>query len=219
MTTDELVSNVLLRATGELSTASFGDDDYSKVVQLANMNIDKWAKETDWDSLYDPGINCGSISTNDSYDLDSSIRVISSRQDDYVQIIRSDGQVLNYQTVPPSELKRYSSGNYCARIGSTLRFNKSFESDDPAVGGVLTVPAYLYVSHLKKANDKVPVDDPNWLVAMTAADWVQSDITLAQNYPGLIAEANDIMVSMKKHNGAQVETVPMHPVTPSLRNW
>lgn len=219
MTTDVLVSNVLLRATGELSTASFGDDDYSKVVQLANMNIDKWAKETDWDSLYDPSVNCGSISTKDSYDLDSSIRVISSRQDDYVQITLSDGQVLNYQTVQPSELKRYSSGNYCARIGSTLRFNKSFESDDPAVGGVLTVPAYLYASHLKKANDKVPVDDPNWLVAMTAADWVQSDITLAQNYPGLIAEANDLMVSMMKNNQAQVETVPMHPVTPSLRNW
>lgn len=218
MTTDQLVAASILRATGEISTAAFGDDDYSKVVQLANLKIDAWAKETNWNSLYDPGVNCGTISANDTFDLDDTIRMVSTEPGDFVQIITTDGRTINYQTVPANELKRYSSGNYCARVGATLRFNKVFSASDAEFGGTLKVPAYLYAEHLAKANDEVPVDDPNWLVAMTAADLVQNDNTLAQNRDDFIAEANDLMTAMKRTNSAQVSTVNT-PAIVSVRSW
>jgi hypothetical protein len=218
LTTNELVAATILKATGELSTAVYGDDDYSKVLQLSNINIDKWAKETDWNSLYDPSVDCGTISATDTFDLDSSIRVVSAEPGDYIQIVRTDGNTTNYQTVAANELKTYSSGNYCARIGSTLVFNNAFTATSPEFGGTLNVPAYLYADHLVRATDTVPVDDPNWLVAITAADWTQTDLTLAQNRNDFLAEANDLMTSMKRHNNAQVNTIGM-PQIVNNRSW
>jgi hypothetical protein len=218
LTTDEFVAATILKATGELSTVSFGDSDYRKCVQLGNINIDKWAKETDWNSLYDPGFDCGSITATDTFDLDDTIRAISSEPGDYVQIVKTDGNVVNYQTVPANELKRYSSGNYCARVSETLVFNKAFTSDDAEYGGTLKVPAYLYAEHLVGKNDDVPVDDPNWLVAMTAADWTQTDLTLAQNRNDFLAEANDLMVAMQRNNSAQVSTINTPPIV-DVRSW
>lgn len=218
MSTDEFVAATILRATGELSTAAFGDDDYSKVVQLANLKIDAWAKETTWSSLYDPAVEIGTISATDTYDLDDTIRVISQDADDPIQIV-TDTQTINYHTVPAQDLKKYTSGNYCARVGATLKFNKTFSATDPEYGGTIKVPAYLYAEHLTKASDEVPVDDPNWLVVITAADWVQSDVTLAQNRPDFIAEANDLMVAMKRNNGSQVQTLTKEPAMPNTRSW
>lgn len=164
-------------------------------------------------------MDCGTISATDTFDLDSSIREVSTDPDDYVQVIRKDGTTVNYQTVQAHDLKRYNNGNYCARVGSTLRFNQAFTTDSPEYGGTLKVPAYLYANHLVKANDQVPVDDPNWLVAATAADWVQTDVTMMQLRPDFLAEANDLLVGMKKANAAQVQTVVQRPITPILRIW
>lgn len=219
MTASEFVSAVILRATGEKYTGTFGDDDSNKVIALANPKIDSWAKEDDWNSLYDPGVNCGTITATDTFDLDDTIREVSTEPDDYVQIIKTDGNVVNYQTVRAHDLKRYNYGNYCARVGRTLRFNKAFTSDSPELGGTLKVPAYLYADHLVNANDDVPVDDPNWLIAATSADWVQTDVTMMQLRPDFLAEANDLMVGMKKNNAAQVQTVVQRPLTPPLRTW
>jgi hypothetical protein len=219
LSTDDFVSNVILLATGELSTASFGDDDYNKVVQLANLRIDGWAKEDAWATLYDPGVDCGTISATGTYDLDDSIRVISNDPADYVQIVKTDGSTSLYKTVPPDELKYYPNGNYCARVQDTLVFNNAFTSDSPEFGGTLKVPAFLFADHLAKANDTVPVDDPNWLVNITAADWAMTDLTLAQNVPQLVAQANDLMASMRKNNRPQHSTVPMSNFLGGMRRF
>lgn len=219
MTTDQFVAAVILTATGELSTASFGDDDYSKVVQLGNIRIDNWAREADWASLYDPGVDCGTISATDTFDLDDSIRVISNDPTDRVQIVKTDGNVTQYETVSPDRLKYYPSGHYCAKVGDTLVFNQAFTSDSPEYGGTLKVPAFLYADHLSKATDTVPVDDPNWLVNITAADWAMTDLTLSQNVPQLVAQANDLMDSMKKNSRPQKSTVPMSNFLGGMRQF
>jgi len=219
LTANELVQKVILRATGDTYTGTFGDDDSDKVLAYSDQKIDSWAKEADWNSLYDPGVNCGTITATDTFDLDDTIRMVSNHADDYVQIERTDGNLSNYQTVPAEDLKRYTTGNYCARIGSTLKFNNAFTTDSPDYGGTLKVPAFIYPDHLVNSTDTVPVDDPNWLVAAICADWVQNDITLAQNRNDFLAEANDLMMAMKKNNNAQVNTIVMRPLTPELRSW
>lgn len=210
----QLVNNAILQATGELYTGSVGDDDWKKMLMFANFFITNWANEpsVDWISLYEPKINCGIISATDTFSLDPSISKISNQGDDYVQITQLDGQVVNYQTIPPNELKRRTNGNFCSQIGSDLVFNKAFVASDPQIGGTLTVPSYAAPSLLVAPTDMVVVDDPNWLVLMCAAKWVQTDVTLAQNYPQFIAEANEVMQHMQLANRSQVNTIPLGTV-------
>lgn len=220
MDTDTFVASVYLKSTGEVSTLTSSDSDYQKIVQIGNMQIDAWANEedSDWESLYEPGINIGTVTATDTYDLDSSINRISNQGDDWVQVTHTDGKTItNFQTVPAKRLKKYNSGHYCARVGSTLKFNKVFSATDAEYGGIITVPAYVFPSHLVNGTDIVPVDNPQWLVCITAAQWVQTDVTLAQNYANLVNEANALMTAMKQANTAQENTVDLGPVGISTR--
>lgn len=220
MITSELIAQSYLKATGEISTLTSTDDDWKKLLAIANLYIDNWANEpgVNWSSLYDPAVDCGRVSASNIFDLDDTIRTISDQPDDYVQITHTDGKVTNYQTTSAANLKRYDYGYYCAKVGRTLIFNHTFTTADPQFGGTITVPAYLYPEHLANATDEVPVDNPNWLIFMCAATWVQTDVTLAQNQPSLIAEANDVMKSMKQANGGQIDTIPMSSVARG-RTW
>lgn len=216
MTLSELIAKAYLTATGDVSTLTSTDDDYKKLLAIANTTLHDWATEpgVDWASLYDPAIGSGTVSNTDTYDLDDSIRVISQKEGDYVRIIDATDSTkhYDYSTVEPSRLKYYTSGNYCARVGSTLKFNKTFTSDDKEYGGTIYVPAYTTPDDLANPNDDVPVDDPNWLVYMTAAEYVRSDIVLQAQYPNLVAKANAAMDGMKEANGAQVQTIVKEPI-------
>lgn len=221
MTLSDLIAKTYLIATGDVSTLSVTDDDYKKLLSIANTTIHDWATEpgVDWASLYDPAVQIGTVSATDTYDLDDSIRVISQKEGDAVRIIDATDSTkyYDYQTVEPNSLKRYDHGNYCARIGSTLKFNKVFSSTDKEYGGTIYVPAYTTPDDLVNPTDDVPVDDPNWLVYMTAAEYVRSDIVLRDQYPNLIAKATNAMQGMIQANGAQVETIVREPIGISLR--
>lgn len=216
MTTSDLIAKAYLTATGDVSALVSSDEDYKKLLSIANNNIHDWATEpgVDWASLYDPAVQIGTISATDTYDLDDSIRVISQKEGDYVRIIDATDSTkhYDYSTVEPNRLKQYTTGNYCARIGSTLRFNKVFTSDDKEYGGTIYVPAYTTPDDLVNPTDDVPVDDPNWLVYMTAAEYVRSDIVLQAQYPNIVAKANGAMEGMKEANGVQVQTIVREPV-------
>jgi hypothetical protein len=218
LTVTELVANVILTATGENSTAVSGDDDWKKVLSLANLSIDQWAKEADWASLY-AIVPIGTVTATDSFDLDDSIRRISNKDGDSIRINHTDGKnYTDYSLVAADELKLYSSGAYCAKIGSQLVFNNAFKSTDAQFGGTINVPAYVFADHLSADSDDVPVDDPNWLVNAVAAEWARTDLTLAQNYPLLLQKANDLMVGMNLANAPQVSTVPKSQVALG-RSW
>jgi hypothetical protein len=155
----------------------------------------------------------GTVSATDTFDLDTTINKISNEPDDYVRINHTDGiHFTDYSTVEPKRLKRYPRGEYCAKVGKTLKFNKAFTAINPQFGGHINVPAYLSPPLLKNAKDTVPVDDPNWLLLICAAEWTRTDITLSQNYSNLINEVNESMIAMKQANQAQLETVPLEPV-------
>jgi hypothetical protein len=65
----------------------------------------------------------------------------------------------------------------------------------------------LYASQLVDDTTDVPVDDPNWLVTITAAEYVRNDIVKQNQYGNLVQEANDLMENMKADNDAQVSEV------------
>lgn len=179
-------------------------------------------------SLYDPAYSIGTVTATDSFDIDlDTIRKISDTDQDYIRINHTDGKsYTDYELVSADTLKQYYDGQtkqsptgyYCAQIGATLVFNHTFVSTDPQFGGTIKVPVFLYADHLVNASDTVPVDNPNWLVAICAAEYVRTDIIRQAQYPNLINEANSLMARMKDDNDAQIVRANM-PFSAAGSTW
>lgn len=215
MTTAELVALCSLKATGKLPTFASGSTKWLKIVAIANFYIDQWAREPgiDWNSLYTPAELLGNITATDTFTLPDELRKLSQQEGDSVRITVSTTQFLDYDVIDADRLREYRSGQYVAQIGRTIKFNTAFKTTDTAFGKPLTVPGYLSPDHLLGDNDDVPVDDPNWLVLITAAEYIRNDITRQNQYPNLINEANEAMKRMRDDNEGQDSTVyrPWNP--------
>lgn len=195
---DSFVSNTYLTAVGKIPTFVAGDKKYEKIVAIANMKIDEWARETDWKSLYDPKYSLGTVSATDTYDVDDEVEKVTASPGDYVLIRTTSGDI-GYQIVTPDRLKA-TGGRVCAFMGRSLVFSKPFEQGAAEYGGTILVPVKMRPGKLVRANDVVVVDDPNWLVKITAAEWVRNDTVRLNQYPNLVAEANALMENMKEAN-------------------
>lgn len=207
MTLSELVTAVLLKATGKVTSLTSSDTKYQKVLGIANFYIQQWSntKDVDWSSLYDAEYSIGTVSTTKTYELDSEIRKISDSRGDTVQVVKG-GQLDEYNVVPADRLRTYdASAKVCAQMGHNLVFRTAFSSDSQWIGASILVPVYLYAESLEAANSEVPVDIPEWLVLMCAAEYVRNDITKQNQYPNLIGEANEVMQRMIDDNDAQVD--------------
>lgn len=207
MTLAELVAKAYLTATGKLSTLTSSDAKYQKILAIANNQIDIWQNtpNVDWNSLYDKSYSLGTVSATDTYELGDDIRKVSDSTGDYVQIKTADGNVTNFDVVSAESLKRYVDGSrVCAQIGRTLVFPQPFETTDPLYGGTIYVPIYRYAEPLVNASDEVPVDIPQWLVLMTAAEYARNDNTKLNQYPNLVGQANDLMNRMIDDNDGQM---------------
>lgn len=217
MIVSDLLANAYLIGTGKTSKMAVGDKNWTTLLQYANIALQTWASEpgAEWASLYKQ-VDCGTITNTSAYDLDDSIRALSTKPGDPIQIVTTDGAIYHFDLVKPDELQM-SGDRVCARIGNQIVFNREFDSSDTEFGGTLLVSAYLYPATLENENDTVQIDDPNWLVYMVAAMRVQNDSVLAYNYPNLVSVANNIMTNMKLANMGQQSTIPMRPATPRLR--
>lgn len=222
MDVTDFVAAVILKATGKTINFASGTTKWLKILGIANLEIQNWYNEpdVDWYSLYDPAFVIGTISNTDTYTIDTdTVRKLSAQDGDNVRILYTDGVgYADYEIVSPDRLKDYSAGvtkqsnfgNYAARIGDQLVFNHTFVTGDPMFGGSITAPVYLFPDPLVGDSDTIPVDNPNWLVLKTAAEYVRTDITRQNMYPDILTEANDAMVRMKSDNGdTQIEPVTM----------
>lgn len=210
MIASEFVAATLLRATGKVFTGSSTDPKYIKVLGIGNQMIDAWESEpdSDWESLYTPDYSLGAVTATDTFPIDTDdVRKISQERGDSIRIVHTDDNWTDYQLVEPDKLKQFTEGYYCARVGNNLVFNHVFEAADPQFGGDIQVPKYGYATHLVNPTDVVTVDIPNWLVVMSAAEFVRNDIVRQNQYPNLVAEANQLMLKMKENQEAQVNSV------------
>lgn len=211
MTTTQLINAAYLKATGKVATFASGSTKWNKLLGIANFYIDNWENEpgVDWQSLYDPAYELGTITATDTYELDSDIRKVSQTQGDTIRVYYdgSTTRYTEYDLVNAKDLKSYDTGAYCAIVGRTIMFNTAFTSSMPQFGGDLVVPVYTYAPDLVRASDTVPVDNPNWLVLMCAAEYIRNDITRQQQYGNLITEANQAMQRMIQDNVGQIDLI------------
>lgn len=214
MLVSTLIPAIYLKATGEVYSGTEGDDDWVKALAITNRYIDAWMAEpgVDWDSTY-AITDCGTVTATDTFALDATIYRVSNDAGDPVVIRHTDGVTLTkYPLVSGNQLGRYTSGNYVSRYGSNLKFNAAFTATSPQFGGTIEVPGYVKPAYLTTGSDTVPVDDPNWLILASAAEWTRTDLTQAQNYPILVGEANNAMAAMKLANRPAVQDIFRHSV-------
>lgn len=220
MILSELVPAVILKATGKVTALTPTDTKYQKVLGIANFYIQSWSntKNVDWLSLYNRKTNIGTVTGTDTFALPNTLRKISDTSGDFVQVINGTN-VANYNVVPAEKLGLYDEGsNVCAQIKRDLVFRTAFSADSPLYGATIYVPGYEYAQGLANDTDTVPVDIPEWLVLVTAAEYIRNDITKQNQYPNIIAEANEMLERMIDDNDAQINTA-YFPWKPQGRSW
>ena len=209
MTLSELVTAVLLKATGKVTSLTSSDTKYQKVLGIANFTFNSGQTQRcrlelalRRRVLHRYRIN------HKTYELDSEIRKISDSRGDTVQVVKG-GQLDEYNVVPADRLRTYdASARYAPKWGTTLCFVQPLARTASGLGHQSSCP-FTYTPSLEAANSEVPVDIPEWLVLMCAAEYVRNDITKQNQYPNLIGEANEVMQRMIDDNDAQVADVPI----------
>lgn len=223
MTASEFVSAAFLQATGKLPTFSSGDSKWQRLLAIGNFFIDEWSNEpgVDWHSLYSPAFNNGLITATDTFALDEDIKRIDHQQGNKVRIQHTDNTYTEYNLVPAVRFQDYQHGAYCTQVGRDLVFNEAFTAASLQFGGTLLIPAHLYPTKLVDDTDPVPVDDPNWLVFVTAADFVRNDVTRKDLRADLINQANKVMARMREDNNAQINDMyrPWSPTQFTDPEW
>lgn len=222
MTVADFIAQSYLKSTGKVSTLTSTDPDYIKLLQLGNYYQQTFAKEpgVDWDSLYNPTVSCGTVTNTNTFTLDPSIYKVSQEELDPVRIAWSGGSsnYSDYTVISPTKLKYYIHGNYCTQVSTSLIFNRTFVSTDKEFGGTVNVPAYTLPDELVDPTDAIVVDIPEWLSTICAAEYVRTNLVLQNQYPNLLAEANQLMIKMIENNGAQKENVTIKPAALG-RTW
>lgn len=222
LTVADLIAASLLKATGKVSTLTPTDSNWLKLLAIANYYKNSWANESgvDWVSLYVPAISCGTVTATDTFNLDPTINKISQQEGDAVRINYATGtNFSDFALISPERLKEYNTNNYVAKVGAALKFNRTFKTTDAEFGGTINVPAYTIPDDMVLSTDVVPVDDPGWLVTITAAEFVRTDLTRQNQYPNLVSEANELMKGMIDNNNPQVTTITHGKAGYGGRTW
>lgn len=222
MTLAQLVAKSYLLATGKATAPASTSNKYLKLVAFANVCQDAWQSEpdTEWDSLYVLTSLPTLVTATDAIPLATSIREISNRDGDYIQIVRTDGGITKYPLVKPNELADHLYDRVVARVGSNLVFSLPFTATDAEIGGTVKVPGYGFVSTLSNDADIVQVENPLWLAYMVAAEYCRTDQVLGYREQGLLERANEVMRDMKQTIEANNPTpIKKAPFSHMGRSW
>lgn len=211
MNVTTFVKRAHLKASGKVKTLAVTDPKYIRILLLANMYQEEWQNEpgVDWESTYDY-VSTGTVSATDSYPIDTdTILKISQKEFDDIKIVNSDDQVWYYKRVAPSDFTKRQAHNVCTVRAGNLVFSRAFTATDPQFGATIYIPAYQKLEELSGANDDILVDDPEWLLTMVAAEIVRNDVVKQNQYPNLIAQAQNLMQKMKENNDGVNDGVDM----------
>lgn len=199
-------------ATGKARTLLPTSTRFVKYLALANLIQRKLIKEPDvqWDWTYDR-ISLGTI-TGDRVSIDDTIYQIHTDEDDPVVIVLPGSTQLSYwQVVQPGELRYYRYENVCAKIGTELVFSKTFTTDNVEYGGEVIVPAHVTPDEFTSPADEVTIPNTEYLSTMMAAEYVRNTVTKQNQFSNLVADAANMLTSMKQNNTGSIKTARMYP--------
>lgn len=212
MTIGEVIADADLMATGKARTLATTSTRYIRYLALANLIQRKLIKEPDiqWDWTYDR-VSLGTI-TSDRVDMDDSIYALHTDDDDPVYIALTGSNQRSYwKLVEPGDLEYYRYERVCAQIGSELVFTRTFASTDQEYSGEVFVPAHVTPDPFTSSSDDVLIPNPEYLSTMIAAESVRNTVTKQNQYGNLVADANNMLTSMRQRNTGSIQTARLRP--------
>lgn len=207
MTRAEFIQRCYYRATNKPVAPTAGTKKYNQIVLAGEIYTEQWMAEPniEWESLYDFFSLAALVTATDTFALSATIRKVSAQEGDTIKIVHTDARETEYELVSADRLQEFKYENVVAVVGRNLVFSAAFTADSPQLGGTIVVPAYGYATFPTVDANDITVDDPNWLVTICAAEFVRNDSTRQNQYPNLIAEANQLMMKMKQNSNTKDE--------------
>ena len=203
MTRLEAITEAYLIATGKTTLPAEGSSKRNKLTGLAKKLYRDWQVEkgVEWSSLY-AVVSGGTVSATDTFELDTDINFISKQEGNFVRIRTAPNSYVNYILCKPQQLYQYRDGNYVAKVAdNSVKFSKAFTASDSVFGGTIEVPAIIKLDDINSDTSEILIDNPQWLPARLAAQYVFNDRQLNYLYDDLLADANDMMQGMIDQNG------------------
>ena len=222
--TEGFIQQVQIAYKGNSNWPSSGTPKFLMYLAIANRLQANFCQDADvlWNSLFEERTYGPIIATEQAYDLDEDVFFLS----DSVYILRTDGNTDQFTVVHPnarndnsSQLVGMTGGDMglplcyvtgtAANQGSNLvlNFSDPFQTNVNGVtqnsldvGGTIQVGVYTLLPDLVNDSDTVLVDDPFWLVWMTASELARNDPAKQDQVPNLSGIANQAYEKMITQN-------------------
>lgn len=119
---------------------------------------------------------------------------------DYARVTKTDASYVEYQIVKAQQRDVISGQATYIHGLNPKRLSFAQTIDSGLALGALTVPGYYIPTEITAATDIVPVDDPVWLVYITASELARNDPSKDDQYPTLAGMANELYLRMSNAN-------------------
>ncbi len=208
-------------ATGKTPLAST-DTKYIKLLQLSDLFTQDWSNTpaVDWQSLWrvtnasstiaQSTSNAGTYATLSKITIPTTIREVSLRENDGIVLAGTDAiSTWSYDLIRANQLHEYVGRQACAIINGQLVFATPFLASDVRIGATVQIPGFIFATAITVDSQTVQVDDPLWLAYRMAAEYVRTDLVRRDQYPNLLAIANEKMTAMMSNNDGSLDEVPI----------
>ena len=188
MNLKEMVYYAYLEATGKYVELETTNPKYLKMVQIANLMMNQWENEpaVEWRSRKKT-IKIDSVdSEKDIYKLPESVLKIDRTSGKNITF-KKDDKIVGEIEIPDIKV-----------MGNTLDLSEVIT--DQILNADIYVPIIEKLPKVKDPEDPILIDNPYWLVFMTAAEYVRNNQIKNAQYGNIIAYAQNLMESMKAVN-------------------
>lgn len=214
-TADQIISKAYTYAVRKSVPPATGTTKYNILLAIVDMKQKEWASEpgVDWDSLteYDRvlsnAVSAGGVAALD-VDVDHLLK------DESAPVLVNGTE---YTVVSPAQLYKYRNTRAVAEVKGVLTFSNPNDTN-LSVGSAVTAPIIRKVGDITTGSSVIEVDEPMWLAAAVAAEFVRNDIVKAANYNLILDIADTYMEKMKERNGGSIEEVGLS-WTPEGMTW
>lgn len=200
MTAQELLDSVYQVYRGKIQsrTPAFTSDKGVVTLGIANRKIREWATDprNKWNSLFEIKLVDTIDVLTQTYDLDP----LFFQPSDFVRAVKTDGTSTEYPIVKAQQREAISGQNAYIHGLNPKKITLSRDIDSELDGGTLYLPGYYIPAPLTLSTDIVPVDDPNWLVYITASELARNDPAKEDSFPTLVGMANEMYTRMSNAN-------------------
>lgn len=203
MTGQELLDDIYRAYKGKIQsrTPVWGSGKANLAIAIANRKQREWATDprNKWNSLFEiraisPVLDVTTTPTY-TYNLATDLYLPS----DYAKIVKTDGSIVEYPIVKAQQRNVETQSLYIH--GSNPKKITFAQTVDTGLeGATLYVPGYYIPDDISLSTDVVAVDDPNWLVYITASELARNDAAKEDQFASLVGMANEIYRKMSDAN-------------------